>query len=137
MKIKLATKEYSEEVVEFFEKNLKRENEALYSEEFFCPFGVRAAVGRSQIILAIDGDKIVGAVRFYPRKRDKIISIYQFAVDEKYRGQKIMNLIFNTILEEEKDFQFLEALCPVEISFNSFYKKTGWKLRKKDEKFNY
>jgi hypothetical protein len=40
-------------------------------------------------------------------------------------------------LEKEKGFQFLEALSPIKISFNSFYKKTGWKLRKKDEKFNY
>jgi diaminopimelate decarboxylase len=125
MKIKLATKEYSEEIVEFFENNLKRENEALYSEEFFCPFGVKAAVGGGQIMLAIDGEEIVGAVRFYPRKRDKIISLYQFAVDEKYRGQKIMNLIFKAILEKEKGFQFLEALSPIKISFNSFYKKTG------------
>jgi len=69
---KIATEQNEDEVNIFFEKYLDKDKDAITCEEFLCPFGVKAAVKRKQIVIIIDNEKrIIAAARFYPRKRDK------------------------------------------------------------------
>jgi len=132
LKIKLAKENEKGQVIDFFQKNLEIENKAIHSREFFCPFGVSAAIKRNQVAVVLDKNLVVGALRFYLRKRDGIVSVYQFAVDKEYRGQKIILEILKKL-----GFKKYEFLCPLENNFNEFYKKIGCELEKSDEEFNY
>jgi hypothetical protein len=93
---------------------------------------VRAAVKRGWVVIGIDEDKIISAVRFYPRKNDGIVSIYQFAVDEKYRGNELVQKMLSTTKFEQFEFK-----CPKDIEFNDYYDKIGASLVKHDEQYNY
>jgi uncharacterized membrane-anchored protein len=46
---------------------------------------VEGAVNRKQFVILKFEEKVVGALRFYLRKRDNIVSVYQFALKEKFR----------------------------------------------------
>lgn len=132
MKIELATEKYTKQIIDFFDNNLDENNKAVHSREFFCPFGVKGAIKKEWIVIGIDEDKIISAVRFYPRKTDGIVSVYQFAVDDKYRGSKLLQSMLK--LTEFNQFEFK---CPKEIEFNTYYDKIGAKLSKEDEIYNY
>lgn len=132
MKIELA-KNNAEEIITFFDKYLTIDNKGITSLEFFCPWGVRAAIKRKQMMVCLVDNKVVAAVRFYPRKREvDVASVYQFAIDAKYRGNKLLRqLLFVTGYKEFK------VICPLEVEFNDYYRKTGWFINKQDEQYNY
>lgn len=132
MNIKLANYKYTEQIIKFYDKYLDKNNEAIHSGEFFCPFGVKLAIKRNQLIIILDENKLVSVVRFYPRKRDNIVSVYQFAVDEKYRWKKLLQKMLE--FTECKEFEFV---CPKNIEFNNYYRKIGANILKQDEKNNY
>lgn len=133
IKIRLANKDDTSQVLSLFEKYLSPDNDALYSQEFFCPFGMKAAIKRNQMLIACDKHKIVAAARFYKRKRGKKTSLYQFVVDVNYRGKRLLSKILDLI----RDFD-ITALCPKTSDFNNYYRKTGWVLSKENnEKYNY
>jgi len=90
MEIRLADINDTEQVRLFFSKYLSTENDALYSDEFFCPDGVMAAIKRGQMIITIEDNKIIGAVRFYRKKKIQQISLYQFAIDSNFRGKDLL-----------------------------------------------
>jgi hypothetical protein len=46
MQIALANPTHISEVVAFFKENLDRNDSAVYSEEFLCPLGIKAAIRR-------------------------------------------------------------------------------------------
>jgi len=124
--------QYEKEIINFFEKYLDKNNEAITGREFFCPFGLTAALKKKLLIIIFDNEKIVASVRFYPRKRDHIVSVYQFAINENYRGQSLLKKMLSIT-----GFKTFEILCPLNSKFNEYYKKTSWQLTKVDEKYNY
>lgn len=75
MQIALANPTQISEVVYFFNENLERNNSAVYSEEFLCPLGIKAAIRRKQMIVATVEGQVVGAFRFY-RKKHKTKFLY-------------------------------------------------------------
>lgn len=125
MDIRLATSSDIKNVCSFFSKHIAKGNDALYSDEFLCMFGVKAAIGRNQVIIAIEDNKIIGAVRFYKREQTPQTSLYQFAIDSNYRGKSLLL----TMLEQIRDRDIV-VLCPKESKFNNYYDKTGWKVLK-------
>ncbi len=84
MRIELANETQAKEVIRFLDKHLSKDDKSVIPEEFLCPFGVRAAIKRKQLIVGLDRQKIISALRFYRRKKDGITSIYQFAINESY-----------------------------------------------------
>ncbi|MFJ6208629.1 GNAT family N-acetyltransferase [Lysinibacillus sp. NPDC092081] len=130
MQIALANPAHISEVVSFFNENLERNNSAVYSEEFLCPLGVKAAIRRKQMIVATVEGQIVGAFRFYRKKTQNKISLYQFAISEVYRGQGLLKKMFKTI----NDLPIV-ALCPTDSDFNEYYYKTGWNLQEQSDEF--
>ena len=130
MKIQLACTDQICSVQSFFQKHLVREMEGIYSDEFVCPLGVRAAVHRQQMLVAVVNDEIVGAMRFYPKKTVRKVSLYQFAIDERFRGRGVLQ----QMLAQCGDAP-MYALCPVESSFNTFYEKAGFQLREQGNEF--
>ncbi|WP_341279719.1 N-acetyltransferase [Paenibacillus sp. FSL H8-0537] len=122
MELKIASNVYGHQTVSFFNSYLRRDNDAIYSFEFFCPDGVKAAIGRKQILLALDNQRIVGALRFY-KKKSGVISLYQFAIDEAYRKQNLLVAMLEMIKVSS-----VESLCPINSTFNDYYRKSGWSL---------
>ena len=132
MQIHLATQQLGDKIVRFFGKYLDVQNEAITGREFFCPLGVKAAIKRRQVIVCMDNKEVVAALRFYPRKRDGIVSVYQFAIAEAQRKHGLLD----TMLQKTGYSKF-EVLCPIGGVFNEYYKKTNWILEKTDEAYNY
>lgn len=130
MQIALANPTHISEVVYFFNENLERNNSAVYSEEFLCPLGIKAAIRRKQMIVATVEGQVVGAFRFYRKKTQNKISLYQFAISEVYRGQGLLKKMLNTI----NDLPIV-ALCPTESNFNGYYYKSGWNLQEQNDEF--
>lgn len=130
MQIALANPTHTSEVVYFFNENLDRNNSAVYSEEFLCPLGIKAAIIRKQMIVATVEGQVVGAFRFYRKKTQNTISLYQFAVSGVYRGQGLLKKMLKTI----NDLPIF-ALCPTDSDFNEYYFKSGWKLQEQSDEF--
>jgi len=132
-KVKLASKNSTDQVLSLFEKYLLPNNDALSSEEFLCPFGVRAAIRRNQMLVIYSGSTIIAAARFYKKKHDKETSLYQFVVDVNHRGKRLLLKMLNFIRDQD-----IVSLCPKNSDFNNYYRKTGWILSKKNgEKYNH
>ena len=131
MIIQLASTDQIPSVQSFFQKHLAREMEGIYSDEFVCPLGVRAAVRRQQMLVAVVNGEIVGAIRFYLKKTVRKVSLYQFAIDERFRGRGVLQQMFALCGHAP-----IHALCPVESSFNTFYEKAGFQLLEQENEFN-
>ncbi len=131
MQIALANPTHISEVLSFFNENLDRNNSAVYSEEFFCPLGIKAAIRRKQMIVATVEGQVVGAFRFYRKKTQNKISLYQFAISEIYRGQGLLKKMLKTI----NDLPII-SLCPSDSDLNDYYFKSGWYLQNQNEEFN-
>lgn len=136
MKICFASKLDSENVVKFFDKNLKKEDFWKeiwdYFYEYFCPFWVRAAVKRKEIILLKDFENIIGALRFYPRKNSEIASLYQFAFEENIKNRKVLNIMLKFTW-----YKIFHSLCIKDSNLNKYFENQNWELIKNDKKFNY
>jgi diaminopimelate decarboxylase len=130
MQIALADTTYAPLVVSFFKNNLNCNNSGVYSEEFLCPLGIKAAIRRKQMMVAIVDGQVVGAFRFYRKKTSNSISLYQFAIKEDYRGRGLLKKMLKTI----NDLPIL-ALCPFESKFNEYFYKSGWHLQEQDAEF--
>ena len=136
MKICFATKKDSENIINYFDKNLKKEDfwkdfkDDFY--EYFCPFWVRRAIKRNEIILFKNKENIIWALRFYPRKNSKIASLYQFAFDESIKNRKIFPKILEFI-----SFNEFQTQCFKNSKLNNYLEKQGFEIIKSDEKINY
>lgn len=131
MNIQLASQEHTKSVQVFFQNNIERDMEGIYSDEFVCPLGVRAAIQRKQMLVAVVNNEIVGAMRFYPKKTAKKVSLYQFAIDERFRGRGMLQQMLAQCGDSP-----IHALCPVDSSFNTFYRKAGFQLLNQGNEFN-
>ena len=132
LEVRFAGTEDTDQVLSLFGKYLSPDNDALHSQEFFCPFGVKAAIKRNQMIVACNKNIVVAAARFYKRKNEEKISLYQFAVDTNYRGEKLSLKMLDLIRDND-----IIVLCPKTSDFNDYYRKTGWGLSKKDNEHNH
>jgi diaminopimelate decarboxylase len=130
MQIALASPTHISEVVDFFNENLDRNNSAIYSEEFVCPLGIKAAIRRKQMIVATVEGQVVGAFRFYRKKTQNKISLYQFAISEIYRGKGLLKKMLKMVNDSP-----IVALCPKDSKFNDYFYKTKWELQGQSEEF--
>ncbi len=89
--------------------------------EFVCPDGIRAAVYRQQIIAALDNGIVVAALRFYIKKNRETASLYQFAIQEPYRGKRLLAQMLGLL-----EIPHVLAQCKEDSIFNDYYMKTGW-----------
>src|ERR1041384_12413 len=85
------------EVLSFFDCHLQGIPHLQIMPELGCPKGVQAAIRKGWLLIAVDKERIRAALRFYPRKRDGGISIYQFAVEPSYRGRHLINMLLATL----------------------------------------
>jgi len=129
--IKFANIEDRDLLVDFFSKHLEKDNDWIYSEEFTCPYGIKRAINRNQIVIAKDDKQIIWALRFYPQKKKDITSLYQFAIIKNRRWKELLK----TMLRETKN-KTIQSRCKKEAKFNEYYKKTGRKLIKTDKHGN-
>ena len=116
----------------FFRIYLDSETDWIVNEEFLCPFWVSSAIKRKQIVILKEWVRILWALRFYPRKKEKIVSVYQFALNEKIRGKWLIKKMLKKTWY--KDFELISFL---DSKINEYYKKTWWNYEKSDNKFNY
>lgn len=123
MQIIKADKQYEIEVVDFFLRYITKDTDGIYSEEFLCPFGIKAAILKHNIVIATDENKVVGALRFYQNKKNNRISLYQFAIHPDYQGQGLLIKMLDLIRNKD-----IYSLCPIDSKFNTYYQKTKWIL---------
>jgi diaminopimelate decarboxylase len=110
MQIALADTTYAPQIVSFFKNNLDCNNSGIYSEEFLCPLGIKAAIRRKQMMVGIVDGQVVGAFRFYRKKTSNSLS-----------REGLLKKMLKTI----NDLPVLE-LCPIESnSMNSFTRQVG------------
>jgi diaminopimelate decarboxylase len=126
MEFRLAKNNDIKELTSFFEKNLKYDD--FISREFFCPIGLKVAIKDDNVIICTQDTLIIGGLRFYLRKKDNIVSLYQFAIDKNYRGKDILR----QTLKKTGHHNF-ESSCHRESSLNIYYEKTGWVLKKQND----
>lgn len=131
MEIFLAKTTQTYDVISFFENNINFYSSGIYNQEFLCPEGVKAAIRRGQVIVAVKNNKVIAAIRFYKKKTSNSISLYQFAISQDFRGLGILKKILSMI-----NSMPIYALCPIDSEFNEYYSKTGWMLDKQIGKFN-
>ena len=132
IEIKICELERLQDLLLFHEKYLSPNNKNLYSPEFSCPIGLRAAVKRKEVIVALDSGNIVGMSRFYLTKRRGHASLYQFAVDDQYRGTGLLKKMLSLISTVD-----IVCRCPNDSNLNSYFSKHDWKLKSQDIRFNY
>jgi hypothetical protein len=118
-------------VRQLFHKLLSNENDAIYNDEFLCPDGVGAAIKRNQIIIIMDHEQLVAALRFYKRKTRSAASLYQFAITDSYRGQHLLFKMLDLLGGIP-----IEVQCPIGSKFNEYYLKTNWTLFDANQKYN-
>lgn len=128
---RLATVSDTSAVIEFFSQQLQDIEIDLAFREFTCQLGLRAAIRRKEVLVCVDQDCLIAAARFYRRKRDHRISLYQFAVDPNYRG---LHLISHLLMLLDAD---VIAKCLKQANLNYFYQRNGWSLIDTDNRFNY
>lgn len=121
MEFRLAQIEEVGAVRAFFARNLPRGGDAVYTEEFYCPLGIKAAIQRKQLLVGIESRQIAAAVRFYPKKNGEI-SLYQFAVEPAFRGMRLSRNMFDHLRQGRS----MISLCPQTSEFNHYYERTGW-----------
>ena len=132
MKIELAKNNF-EDIIHFFKNNLDANSDAITSKELSCPLGIKAAIRRKEIIVCTENDKIISALRFYIRKREPdTISLYQFAIDLKYRGKNLLQQMLHFT-----GYKKVEAMCPIKSDFNNYYEKSNWVMKNQNNKYNY
>ena len=113
----------------FFSKHIIRENKAVYSEEFLCVLRLRAAVKRKCMVVMVRKGIIIAAARIY-RKKNDTISLYQFAVEQSYRGKNLMRFLISQI-----GYPVFSA-CPSDLEFNMYYKNSKWLFVETDKGMN-
>jgi len=132
IEIKICELDRFKNLLLFHEKYLSPNNKNLYSAEFSCPSGLRAAVKRKEIIVALEDGNVVGMARFYLSKRHGHASLYQCAIEERYRGTGLLKRMLSLI----SAFNIV-CRCPLDLSLNSYFSKLDWKLKLQDIRFNY
>jgi len=132
LEIKVASVPLTQRVLLFFQRYIDQTKEGIYNLELVCPDGIKAAVKRRQIIVAIEEGYVVAALRFYKRKNQDIVSLYQFAISETHRGKGLLMKMLKVL-----DTPLIIALCPEKSSFNEYYIKTGWQFIKEERNLTY
>lgn len=129
--IRLAVPSNINEVLTFFEDNLDIDSDCIYSQEFICTDGIKAAIRRNQLLVAISDGHIVGALRFYKKKTDNSISLYQFAICKNHRNQGLVKQMLSTIKTGP-----VRVKCPKHSSMNNYFQRTGWSFQETKGELN-
>jgi|GEM_PF-2640739 len=122
--VKFATKEMTPALIRLCSDTLKPDNDAIYNEEFLCAQGLSSSVAKGFVVVAIFENNLCGMLRFYPNKRIKQISLYQFAVSKFARGLNVVALMLRFLHEHYNEA--IICKCPTSSDFNAYYYKTGW-----------
>lgn len=132
LRVEIAEIKDSNEIVNLQESYLTIDNPAVYSEEFVCPIGLCFAIKRGLVVVAKEDNKIIGFLRFYVRKRNNNISLYQFVIANSHRKLGVLSKMLNLINEKN-----IISYCHKDSTFNNYYKKTGWRIIGQAQGFNH
>lgn len=86
----LASPKHVPAVEMFFTRFAAAIRESAVSDEMLCPSGIRAAVARREVLIGVAEETIVAAARIYRRRTREALSLYQFAVSESFRRQRLL-----------------------------------------------
>lgn len=132
MKITYASQEDLKNLISFFENHIKKADFSEYYYEYFCPYGLKAAIKRWQVIILKLDDNIMWAIRFYPRKKENHVSLYQFALSEQVRWKGILEKMLKFTW-----YSYFWFKATTDLELNSYFQKQKWELSKIEERFNY
>lgn len=121
----------AEPLAHFFEYHREAIATSTENREFLCALGTRAAIRKNEILLALVGGEIIGAVRIYVRKTTPKVSVYQFAIDASYHDQDLLRNML-----EHHGAKVFETTCTKEAPANDYFRSTGWIKISNNEKNN-
>jgi GNAT superfamily N-acetyltransferase len=85
------------------------------------------SVRRGELIVATEGDALVGFVRFHKR-RDVAATIYEIATSAARRRRGVARRLIEAVIAECRrvDARTLRLSCPAELAANAFYEAVGF-----------
>ncbi len=87
------------------------------------------AAKRSWLLVVRKDDAVVGFVRFRFRL-DRVVTIYEIAVEKLARGQGIGRRLIRGLIEyaKQEGQTRIQLKCPQDLPANCFYRKLGFNL---------
>ena len=79
-------------------------------------------IERKELLVAKQDNIVLGFINYH-KKQDNITTIYELAVDFRYRHKGIAKALINKISKP------IELKCPINNESNEFYKKIGFILK--------
>ncbi len=114
----------------FYKQKKYLDKTEIINKEFLCPFWVLGAIKRQEVVILEEKEKILWAIRFYKRKKENIISLYQFAFLESLKNRKVLAKMLEFI-----SWEIFETECFLDSETEKFlqnqdfkYYKTKWKI---------
>lgn len=90
---------------------------------------LREQIERGQVLVAMDGDELVGFVDFHQR-RDGQITLYHIAVEPDARARGVGSALVNALRQVARQAGCTQIAlkCPVDLQANQFYQEYGFQL---------
>jgi len=88
---------------------------------------IEASISKSECLVNITDDKIVGFVRYHIRK-DGICKIYEIVISKEYRRRGLGKSMIRSIKLSNRRLLPIELKCPVDLDANIFYSSIDFKL---------
>lgn len=89
---------------------------------------------RQQLLVALQGDEVVGAINYYHHTLTRNTTLYDICVAEAQRGQGVGRALFEVLLAEcrilERDQ--ISAKCPMNLPSNGFWQHMGFTMKRVD-----
>ena len=85
------------------------------------------ALQRGELIVAQDGDNVLGFVRFH-RRRDGVATIYEIATERGRRRRGVACRLVSSVVEDcrHHGIRVLRLSCPADLEANGFYEAIGF-----------
>lgn len=95
---------------------------------------LREQIERGEMLVAVQGDEVVGFVDYH-RRKDKQVTLYHIAVESTARQQGVGRALVGGLEQVARETDCLRILlkCPIDLPANLFYQEYGFTL---DETLN-
>lgn len=87
------------------------------------------SIGRGEIIVAEQGERLVGFVEYHIR-RDKQLTLYHIAVAQENQRQGVGRALMDELVAVARDLgcSQIALKCPTDLGANEFYEQYGFTL---------
>lgn len=121
IRFSIANPRETEDTIQFLNRYRQAIMVSAPGREMLCNQGTRSAIRKGLVVVARYDTGLIGAMRYYRRKSNSVVSVYQFAVDASYRGYGV----FDGLLLHTGGDAF-EAACLQDAPIVQYFHARGW-----------